>query len=163
MLERGHNNKPWEPMFIKSWGKKKYILSPWLRSYYKLHLLRQGTQFHVSPCHCFLPQLSPERHMTCSVCYSHLCLCAFSSTSAKIQIKDTKIWIFFRHSHLSHQHTHISSHFLFPSLPVWQEDTLTVASVHCSEATASCGELYAVLSFVHVVQDRSLVIATEKP
>lgn len=59
-------------------------------------------------------------------------------------------------------HTHTSSHFLFLSVSFWHKDKVTVASMHCSEATASCGELHATLSNAHYVQYASLAIATEK-
>lgn len=131
----------------------------------------QGKQFHVSPCHCFPPPLKPQLRQ-CPECHmigyhgeretlfyisnnwTHLCLCAYLSTRRAAQT-------LYRLRSLSpsplpptHVHTSLLIIFLYTSLvrtfflSLVLPLTAEVASVHHNVATASCGELCAILSNV---------------
>lgn len=154
MLQRGHNNKPCLPNHVEQTWHFISLISVILQ-------IAFASSGHLVSCESMslfssLAQpwmsydlLSLLLTPLCYVLLISICkdLCTFFPPPA---------------STLPPTHTHTSSHFLFLSVSFWHKDKVTVASMHCSEATASCGELHATLSNAHYVQYASLAIATEK-
>lgn len=90
-----------------------------LKKFNLVNLLHQSKQFHVNPCHCFLPRLKPqlsqcpECHMTSSVCYSTYPATERTTVSvpARQQVRAAKTQISFFHFRSASPlpPTHISS------------------------------------------------------
>lgn len=145
MLQRGHNNKPCLPNHVE---QKLHFISLISAIYRALSFMWvHVTVFFLSSALNVIWSAQSVTH-TSFLCASHQHLMYILFSPHQPQ--------------LCHQHTHTSTHFPFLSVSFWHKDKVTVASVHCNEATASCGELHATLSHAHYVQDRSLAIATEK-
>lgn len=154
MLQRGHNNKPCLPNHVE----QKWHFISLTSAILQITFASSG---HLVSCESMSPFSSFAQPWMSYDLLNLLLTPPFYVLLISI-CKDLYTFFSPPASTLPPTHTHTSSHFLFLSVSFWHKDKVTVASVHCSEATASCGELHATLSHAHHLQDGSLAIAIEK-